>query len=487
MRQKKSLVVNFLFNCVLTASNILFPLITFPYIFRTLGPDKLGRVSFATSVVYYFNMFAQLGIPTYGIRACAKVRDNKIELTKTVQEILLINTIMMGLAYICFFVSLLIVPRFQHDKPLFLIISLTMILNMMGAEWLYKALEEYRYITVRSIAFKFVALAAMFLMVKSKDDYVIYGALTILAASASNILNFVNLRKHIYFKRVAKLRAKRHIKPLFVFFSMSIATTIYTHIDIVMLGFMKSDTEVGLYDSAVKVRTLLLSFVTALGTVLLPRASYYIETGQMEQFKSMVKKAFDFISVLALGVTAYFIVFAKESILFLAGSEFSGATVPMMIIMPTVLLAGMTNISGLQMLVPLGRENIVLYSEIVGAIVDLALNAVLIPKLASIGAAIGTLFAEVAVLIVQFAYMGKMLKNILSEIPWIKVVLSILLSILVVLPLKLIIDKSIFLLLAVSGTAFICCYAICLNIIHEPIVSEIKNRINKVINYRRKS
>ena len=182
-------------NAILTMSSFIFPLITFPYVSRILLPEGTGKVSFATSVVSYFAMFAQLGIPTYGIRACAKVRDDKEKLTKTVQELFIINLAMSLIAYIALFAAITFVPRLQQDKALFLIASLTILFNVIGMEWLYKALEQYTYITIRSVIFKFVALIAMFALIHQKSDYVIYGGISILAASASNIFSYFHVHQ----------------------------------------------------------------------------------------------------------------------------------------------------------------------------------------------------------------------------------------------------------------------------------------------------
>lgn len=159
-----SIKLNFIMNAILTMSQFIFPLITFPYISRVLEPEGTGMVSFATSVVAYFCMFSQLGIPTYGIRACAKVRDDREELSRTVQELFLINLFMCVLVYVSFFISLFAVPRFAQNKILFLIISSSILFNAIGMEWLYKALEQYSYITIRSIIFKLIAVIAMFLL-----------------------------------------------------------------------------------------------------------------------------------------------------------------------------------------------------------------------------------------------------------------------------------------------------------------------------------
>lgn len=165
----KSLKLNFIMNALLTMSSFIFPLITFPYVSRVLLPVGTGKVSFATSLISYFSMFAQLGIPTYGIRACAKVRDNREELTRTAHELLIINLVMDVISYLALAAALVFVPRLQEDKTLYVVVSFTIVLTSVGMEWLYKALEQYTYITVRSIIFKFIALIAMFLLVREQE------------------------------------------------------------------------------------------------------------------------------------------------------------------------------------------------------------------------------------------------------------------------------------------------------------------------------
>ena len=164
MAQKHSLKLNFVMNAILTMSSFIFPLISYPYVSRILLPEGTGKVSFATSLIAYFIMFAQLGIPTYGVRACSRVRDDRQALTRTAQELLIINLIMTALSYTALFLALLFVPRLRAERTLYLLVSLSMIFNTIGMEWLYKALEQYTYITVRSIVFKIVALIAMFVL-----------------------------------------------------------------------------------------------------------------------------------------------------------------------------------------------------------------------------------------------------------------------------------------------------------------------------------
>ena len=424
----KSLKINFIMNSILTMSTLIFPLITYPYISRILTPSGVGKVSFATSLISYFNIFAQLGIPTYGIRACAKIRDNKQKLTRTVHELLVINIVMNIFSYVMLFFAIIYIPRLHEDKILYVIMSSSIFLNSIGMEWLYKALEQYTYITIRSIIFKFIALFAIFFLIHEESDYILYGCISIFSAFSSNVLNFLYAHKYIDIKFTNNYKFKQHIKMTLVFFSMSCATTIYTNLDTIMLGFMKTDVDVGYYSIAIKIKAVLVCIVTSLGADLLPRTSYYVEHKLFDEFQKITNKALNFVVLLSFPLMLYFIFFAKNFIVILFGEAYAQSVLPMQITMPTLLIIGITNVLGIQMLVPLEKEKIVLLSEIVGAIVDIILNIILIPQYASVGAAIGTLLAEIAVLLIQFYALNKEASEAFREIQYNKILFSLLLS-----------------------------------------------------------
>ncbi len=468
----RSIKVNFIMNAILTMSSFIFPLITFRYVSGILGPAGTGRVSFATSVISYFNIFAQLGIPTYGVRVCAQVRDDREKLTRTAHELLMINLIMSALSYAGLAAALLLIPKLQMERPLFVLISMNILLTSIGMEWIYKALEQYTYITVRSVIFKFAALFTMFLTIHEKQDYILYGGITILAASASNILNFINVHRYIDMRPVGGYDLRRHMRPVGVFFAMACATTIYTHLDTVMLGFMTTDTDVGYYNASVRIKSILVSIVTSLGTVLLPRASYYIEHGELTEFRRISKKALNFVFLIACPMTVYFIIYARQGIYFLSNAAYEGAVTPMRIIMPTILFIGVTNILGIQMLVPMGREIVVLHSEIAGAVTDLILNALLIPRFQSAGAAIGTLAAEFVVLIFQYIALKDEVTDAFRQIQYHKILGSVILgSLASVWVLRLSLGS--FVTLIITALLFFGVYGICLLMTGEKLAREI--------------
>lgn len=470
-----SVKYNFIMNAILTVAGIIFPLITFPYISRVLLVEGSGKVAFATSVVTYFTMFASLGIPTYGVRACAIVRDNKEKLSKTVQELLIISGGTTLLTYIVFGISLFVIPEFAQERTLLLIVGLGIGLNTIGVQWLYNALEQYSYITTCSILFKVIGMILMFLLVKESSDYQIYGGVYVIASFGSYVLNFICLRKFVTFQKTGTYQFKQHLKHIMVFFAMSAGASIYLNLDVVMLRFLQSNEAVGYYNAGIKVKTVLVTCVTSLGTVLLPRLSYYIETADKKAFQLMVGKAFRFVFVAASAVTVYFSIFARESILLLSGEAFLPAVGPMMILMPTVLLIGLSNVTGIQILTPNGREREVMYSIWGGAILDFVLNLIVIPKFSANGAALSTLLAEGMVLLLQCWFLRDVLWSYIRQVQCWKIVIALAVTSVMTIPVKIWIDSGVFVTLLVSAIVFFGGYAVVLLLLKEPFVSEILN------------
>lgn len=471
-----SLSLNFVMNIILKLSTLIFPLITFPYVSRILLAEGYGKIQTATAFVSYFTLVAQLGIPTYGIRTCSIVRDDRNKLTKTAHELLIIQTIMTAISYAVFFVCLQTIPKLREERLLYLINSAGIFLGTLGMEWLFQAVEQYTYITMRSLAFKVLSVIAMFALVHSQEDYLIYAGISVAASTGSNLLNLTQLPKYIDLRPQGDYQIKRHVKPILVFFAMVCAATVYTNLDTVMLGFMSTDADVGYYSAGVKIKNILVSVVSALGTVLLPRVSYYFEQKQMDQFWAVLKKALNFTLLAALPLTVYFIIFARNGIYFLSGESYENAVTPMVIIMPTVLLIGMTGIIGYQLLVPTGRENIVMYSTIVGALVDLVANAILIPRFQASGAAMGTLIAELAVFGMQLWILRREIVPLLKTIRFHHLAIAMIICStasfwVCLLPI------SNFFILAISAVIFFGVYALYLHLIKEPFVMDLEKKV----------
>ncbi len=475
----RSVKFNFIMNMILTVSSFIFPLITFPYVSRVLLVEGNGYVSFSTSILTYFTLFASLGIPSYGIRACAQVRDDRQKLTKITQELLILNIVTTLLVTAVFVITLYTVPQFKEQQTLLWINGCTLILNAIGVNWLYSALEQYSYITIRALAFKVISIILMFIFVRQQSDYIIYGAILVFAAGGSNILNFINMRKFVDMRLVGCYNFKQHLKPIFVFFAATAASSVYTNLDTVMLGFIHSVSEVGLYSAAIKLQTILVTAVTSLGTVLLPRLSYYIVNKMEDAFRVIIVKSFNFVLIFAVPLCAYCMLFAKDAILLLSGEAFLGAVIPMQILMPTLVLIGLSNITGIQILVPESKENLLLVSIVTGAVINLVFNAIWIPYWGAIGAAISTVIAEVLVLLVQIWFLRKRLKPIWSKISFRHLLLSVVPALGVGFAIYYLVDLQPIFRLLISSVAFFSIYLIALLIQKEPFLFSVLMAVKK--------
>lgn len=392
---QKSISKNIFMNLLLTVSSYIFPLITYTYVARTILPDGTGRVAFANSIIGYFMIIATLGVDSYGIRQCAGVRDDREALSQTVQEIFTLNLISSGVAYVLLFIAVLAVPKFGGELPLYAILSLAIVLKALGMEWMYRAMEEYSYITIRSIIVRCIGVALTFLLVRERGDYVKYAVVTVVISSGSYVLNLIYSRKFVDFKRGRKLDLKRHVKPVFILFASAVTNTISSHFDITMLGFMKGDTEVGLYNCALRIKTMIVSVSTALSTTFTPRTAYYLRNGMMDDFRMIMKKSIRLSMALTVPLITYTLLNVKDVILFISGENYLGASPSLLVLTLCAYVLVLTNFFGYQLLVPMGKEKIYAKSLVFAMVINCILNLALIPRLGALGATIATLAAEV--------------------------------------------------------------------------------------------
>lgn len=410
MKQQKSLKVNAILNITKTLMGLVFPLITFPYASRILMPEGLGKVNFALSIISYFAIISSLGIENYGIREAAKLRDDKIQLSKFSKEIFMINMISTIVAYALLAVAIIFIPKFLEYRRLLIVSSATILFTTLGMNWLYSAVEDYLYITIRSIIFQVISLILLFLLVHSKDDYVKYAAISVVSNVGSNILNFVHSRKYISFKIDKPLKFKKHLKPIMVLFAMAVAVKIYTVLDTTMIGFLKNDYEVGIYTAATKINKIVLSLVVSIGTVLLPRLSYYSSMEDKTEFYKLAYKGFDILLLIALPSAVGLSLLSTSIVHLLSGNGYEAAILPMRIMNPIIVVIGLSNFIGIQMFMPLNKEKWTLYSVLVGAVVNFFINLFLIPMYGSVGASIATLCAEITVTLTQLILLRRFLK-----------------------------------------------------------------------------
>ena len=387
------------------AMSIIFPLITFPYASRILLSEGIGSASYVASITSYFQLIAALGINTYAVTEGAKIRDDKQKLSHFATEMFSINLITTIISYLLFFV-LISSNLFENYRELLLISSISIIFSTIGMEWLYSIIEEYQYITVRSVLTQFLSLILLFLLVKESTDIPQYVALTAISAAGSGIFNLVHSRKYIrlFADSLRSYHFIRHLKPIFIIFGTSVAATIYMNSDITMLGIMKDDKAVGEYTAAVKMNRIICALISSLSAVLLPRISYVIEMKDQDQFNDIVKKAIHFMLIIIIPAMLGVYLLSDELITIFAGNNFRDAIPTMKIMTFNLFLSPINGFLAYQILIPFRKEKISFVATVAGAIFNLVANFLLIPKYSHAGAAVTTVMAEFIVMIILVFY-----------------------------------------------------------------------------------
>lgn len=394
----QSVKVNYILNLINTGTQMLFPLITFPYVCRVIEADGIGQINFFQSIISYISLFTCLGIPMYAIREIARDRSDVVQMNRTAMEILLLHSMLTLVGYAIVAILCLTVPQIQVNIPLFLILSLTIFFTAIGCEWFYQGIEDFKYITIRGLIIKTVSVVLLFIFVKSKTDLLYYGCYTVFGVLGGNIFNFFRLRKYIHRENIifSELHIKRHIKPVLKVFSFSVVTCIYIQLNTVLLGFLKNALAVGYFAAATKVMQMLLMMSYCLGSVMMPRASHLIAENKEDEFNRLIQKSYDFTLAIALPMTIGLIFCAPSLITALCGVKFEHSILPSQIIAPIILMVAISNVFGIQVLFPKGKINIVTLCCGIGAVADLILNLCLIPFFSYIGTSIAYLGAEVA-------------------------------------------------------------------------------------------
>lgn len=405
----KSIKTNFAFNLLNTVSSLLFPLITFPYAARVVLAEGIGQVQFYTSIINYISLGVGLGIPMYAIREIARVRDDIKNLTKTTVEIILLSVLLSLVGYIAVAVLCFTVADVSANIPLFLILSSTILLTAIGCPWFYSGIEDFKYITIRGLLVKFLCIIILFTLVKSKEDLLYYGVYCILGSIGNYILNFVHLHHFINLKLISlkDLDIKKHIQPAFSVFILNLVTSIYLNLDSIMVGFIGSNEQVGYYTAATKLSHMMVTLVTSLGAVLLPRLSNLIKENHTDEFYRLAKKSYRMISLISYPIALGMIVMAPILISIFSGDSYYPAILTLQLISPIVVFIAISNLVGIQVLYPLGKVKLVTISTAVGAMVNFTLNLILIPLYKQNGAAIATSVAEFSVLLTQFVVAKK--------------------------------------------------------------------------------
>jgi O-antigen/teichoic acid export membrane protein len=396
-------VKNFTYNSILTLSSYTVSLLVFPYISRKLGVENIGIVGFVDNIINYFVIIATLGINTVGIRtiaACGNDRNKKSQVFSELMVWTLIFTVTVCIIYI---ITISSIPRLSEHKELFYIGLSKLFFTPFLIEWFFAGIENFKYITIRSIIIKILYAVSIILLVKEVDDFDIYFLLTSLVIVINSIINIIYSKKFISL-RLTNIKIKQYAKQIISLGIFQILISMYTTFNVIYLGFISNNKEVGYYYTALKIYIIITGLFTAFTSVMLPRMSSLFATDNKNVFNLMINKSFNALLTFCIPLMIGGTVLAPQIIRIMSGQGYDGAIVPMQILMPLLLISGVSQLNALQVLIPMHKEKVLLIITPVVAFVGITLNFLLVSKYAALGTAVVLFLSECTGAVIGLLY-----------------------------------------------------------------------------------
>lgn len=400
---KTSLQKNFFYKGLLTLATPLMGMITFPYISRILGVEAMGLLGFVDNTISYFLLFAMMGIGTLGVRAIAAVKDSQDQLNKTFSNILGLNFLFTAVTIGIFILLVTVIPKFNVNKELFYIGASRILFSSLLIEWFFNGLEDFKYITIRSLWVKFIYVISVFVFIRNTGDYKLYFIITTLTVVINAVINLIYSRR---FVRIIpkELISGRFLKENITLGIYGLMTSMYLTFNVMYLGLASNSIQVGYYTSAFKLYHIILSIFSAYTSVMLPRMSALQAKDDQAKFRNYVYQSTAFVALFSIPLIVCSSIMSPEIIYILCGNGYEGAITPMRIIMPAVLFVAIAQVIAVQVLMPLKKDKVLLCASISGAIISLMINIIFVPRLQSIGSAIVLILSEFFVTLIYVIY-----------------------------------------------------------------------------------
>ena len=395
-----SLKSNFIYSSILTVSKYLFPLIVYPYVSRTLGLSNIGIVNFVDNLVNYFVYISMMGITTVGVREIAAVRNDRQQLSQTFISLLSLTAIMTFVAIVALWIAMYTVPTLIPYQDLLYVGIIKLVFNLFLMEWFFMGIEDFKYITNRSIFVKCLYVLCIFLFVREASDYKIYYAISVASVAANAIFNFVYIRKYVH-RCFQAIDMRPFVRAFFVMGIYVLLTNVYTSLNPVWLGFVTNTDEVGYFTTATKLHNIIMAFLLSFTNILFPRVSHLLAEGRKEEFWEKINIAFDAIFLFAFPTICFLLIAGPDLLHIVVGDGFEGAYLPLRIVTPLVLIIGIEQILVIQILMAAHNDNTVFRNSLIGAIVALLLNILITEDLGANGSAVVWVVVECVIMILS--------------------------------------------------------------------------------------
>ena len=405
---QKSIKKNYIYNLIYQSLTLILPLVTTPYLSRALGSEPIGIYSFTYSIVSYFLLFGSLGVNLYGQREIAYVNENPKKRTKIFWEIISCRFVTMFIAILVYFLVLGISGEYAVYYRIWLIELIAMAFDI---SWFFQGMEDFKKTVVRNVIVRLASITLIFIFVKNPEDLVKYITIYSVADLIGNISLWRYLPKYFKGVKLKKIKPFYHLHAIILLFIPQIANQVYNLLDKTMIGQMITDkSEVGFYEQGQKVIRVLLTLVTSLGIVMIPRMASTFASGNKAKIIEYMKKSFRFVFLLAFPIVLGLISISQSFVPLFFGEGYDKVVILLNVISPTIILTGMANVIGTQYLLPVKRQKEYTVTITIGLVINFILNFILINLCDSIGASIATVLSELIVVIAQLYVIRKDIK-----------------------------------------------------------------------------
>lgn len=391
-----SIKKNFAYKSVLTLSTYLINFITFPYVARVLGVERIGLVNFVDNTVNYFLLFATMGVGLLGVREIAAVKEDKKRRDQVYSSMLALNLLFTLVSLGIYLLCISTIPKLCQYDELFYIGTAKILFTVFLVEWFFTGVENFRYITLRSILIKVLYIISVFLFVRDTSDYRLYFILTVGVVVLNALINQLYIRKFVRV-RWNNIQLFKYLKQNVTLGIYTLMTSMYLTFNVMYLGLVSNNTEVGYYTTAFKLYSVILGFFTAFTNVMLPRMSSLLANGEKDRFQELVNRSFSVMATCCIPLILCSMIMAPQIVYILSGPGYEGAILPMRIIMPAAFAVGVAQVLAIQVLMPMKKDKVLLIASIIGAVVSLLINLLVVPSVKSVGSAVVLLCSEMGV------------------------------------------------------------------------------------------
>lgn len=409
---KSKIVKNYLYNLTYQLFLIVIPVFVTPYVARVLGDVQSGYYSFSYSIVSYFILLASLGFGYYAQRETAKYQNNKTKQSISFWEIAIVKFFTMLLSLTLY---LLIIKLGLFDKQyasIMLVLSLDIVATAFDITFMFRGNENFKTIVIRNLTIKIITIVCIFTFIKSTNDLWKYALIESASVLLGNLVLWLSLRKNLTRIKLKELKPMRHLIPALILFLPTVAVSIYTSLDKTLIGIIThSGSENGNYEYAEKIVKMTLTFVTSLGTVMIPRNSQMNAAHGHKAIEHNILLSQHFVLLLGIPLAFGCAIIADNFIPWYLGPDYTKAATLMKILSPLIVIIGLNNVYGLQFLIPTNKDKKFTFAILCGACTNFILDIILINLLQSYGAAIATIIAETIVTAIMGIYVSHYINN----------------------------------------------------------------------------